>query len=219
MTVQKGIDLVRLLLDESGYEFIGVSTDTTTAIVQALQQAALQKAQEYWSRGDKEATLSLWTEQTVTGNPASLSFTPLHIETVRTQNHATDTSFKAVAKFVPHEQWGQRRFNNPSTLGVSTGRYEYTYYDDKIYHNGDATAGVKVSYLAQPAVSSTLSNQLPMAVWTHGPICERAAKILYEKEVQDDDRAINQYNAQKFRSPLSGLLDLEEVFDSMRQKN
>lgn len=185
-----------MLIDESRYEYYGESTDLNTVYIRALQQAAIQKAREYWQRGEKEALRPEWVEQTVAGNPAVLGFEPLYVETVRLQNDALDT-FKHAATYVPVEEWGTGQFQNPSLTPAHAGRYEFTLYDGDIYHNGDPTAGVRISYVRIPTVSTGLGNPMPLAEYTHGAICERAARILYDKEVPGTNRPL-----------LGGLLDI-----------
>jgi hypothetical protein len=69
-----------------------------------------------------------------------------------------------------------------------------------------ANKNVLVSYIQVPAISATLTNQLPMATYIHPFICDKAAEILYRKEHPGDDRP-----------SIGGILDVEgALYQAMR---
>jgi hypothetical protein len=90
-------------------------------------------------------------------------------------------------------------------------RAEYTIVGNNIMATTNpfmptANKNVLVSYIQVPAISATLTNQLPMATYIHPFICDKAAEILYRKEHPGDDRP-----------SIGGILDVEgALYQAMR---
>ena len=91
-------------------------------------------------------------------------------------------------------------------------RAEYTLIGNDIYATSNTASpttnkNIVVTYIAVPTVSSTLSNNLPLAEYVHPTICEKAAEILYRKEHPGDDK-----------QGLGTIIDLESaIYKLMRQ--
>lgn len=197
MTTNDAIAFVRTMLDESRFEQIGRSTDPNTAFVEALQAAAIEKAREYWFRGEKEALRTEFQSELVGASPATLANPILFIESVSIGRTATDTAYAVSAVYVPVDEYTNELLSSQLGQTSRSGRAEYTVLGNQIYHNGNSTAGALVNYYRIPVVSPTITDNLPLARYTHGVICERAAKLLY----QEESPAIE-------RTSLGDLLDL-----------
>jgi hypothetical protein len=206
MTVGESISFVRTMLDEPKYEYFGSSTDLNTIFIDALREASAVVARECWYRGDKEAIRPLFSEAsgTLDGNQRFVMPLPfLFIDSVRTNFGLSGLQ----TGYWPHTYvdpsvFTRRRHRNPAegNSGISfnsatkfVSRAEFTIIGGDIYATSNTTAptsnkDVLVSYIAVPTVSTNTANQMPLAEYMHGVICDTAAGILYRKEHPGDDR-------------------------------
>lgn len=206
MTLAQAISMVRVMLDEPRFEYHGSSTAANDVFIRALEDAAEFCARTYWYRGEKEALRPLETEEllVLAGDKSVTPSTPyLFVETVI--GMPDDTSPTYYARYVPPEKFfsGERWNigNAPSATRRYSGAFEYTTYGGKIYlnHPTSFVASIRVLYVAVPSIplATPLGNQLPLAEYVHGAIVDKAAEILYRKEVPGGRR-----------SDLGSLLDL-----------
>lgn len=206
MTVGESIAFVRTLLDEPKYEYFGSSTDLNTIFIDALRQAASSVARDCWARGEKEAIRPLFSEisGTLDGNQRfAMPFPFLFVDSVRSNFRLSGfATGHWPHTYVDPSVFTRRRHRNPAegNSGISfnsatkfVSRAEFTIIGGDIYATSNTTAptankDIYVSYIAVPVVSSTLSDQMPMAEYMHASICDAAAEILYRKEHPGDDR-------------------------------
>lgn len=201
MTTAEAISFVRMLLDEPKAEFYSDAT-----FLDALREAASVVARDCWYRGEKEAIRPLFTEVSGPIDSAMRFVMParfLFIDSVRS-NFANPTGPKWLHVYVDPAVFSRRRHRAPAegASGISfnaaerfVSRAEFTIIGNDVYATGSTTAptnnkDIHVSYIAVPAVSSTLSDPMPMAEYIHPVICDVAAGLLYRKEHPGDDRAI-----------------------------
>ena len=218
MTVPQAFTMVRTLIDESSNEFVGDLVDFDKDIRDALREASYQVVRELWYRGEKEALRPLWTEVLTTAQN-SYQFAdddvPLFIESVLVGTYepspfSRDPFFPAV--YVPVEKYSQLRVQ-PNIRGPLThGRLEYTMRRDTILFQG---WGARISYYRRPDLDVNSSGEMfdniysgpANSEWLHGFICERAASILMQRAVQDQER-----------EALGSFFDLERILELRMQQ-
>lgn len=227
MTVAEGIAMVRLLLDEPKYEYFGESTNLDGEFRDALRQAAAQYAKQAYDRGEKEAVRPIWRRETGAMNGSgvvTLTLPFLVVEevasnwSVNTLAVAPFTTFYYVHRYASPQEFYRRQLRSPwdaqaPTVGVATGqtffgRLEYTIDNSTIVVNRQpgniyANSDVIVTYLSVPVISATGTDQLPLARYTHGIICDIAAQIMYRKEHPGDDR-----------QALGSIVDIESALSA-----
>jgi hypothetical protein len=221
MTVAEAIALTRSILDEPSYEYFGSSSNVDGEVIDALRQAASLVASECWYRGEKEALLPEWVEETqaVDAQSAVTPLSPfLFIESVRS-NFKGATAIFNHAYVAPtiffRRQWRALGETGGANLGdVSRGqrfssRLEYTVSGNRIVVNREVTVvennqNITVSYIRVPTISPTLSNAMPLAEYMHAVICDTAAGLLYRKEHPGTERP-----------DVGGIVDLEAAIISV----
>jgi hypothetical protein len=216
MTVNQAIEFVRNILDEPKYEYFGSDADLTSIFVDALREAAVVVARECWNRGEKEAIQPLWAEVTLTVDVNQVATMPnqfLFIESVRS-NFQDNADKLWPHKYVSPAVFSRRRNRTPMEPQVGTQlsrssafytRAEYTVVGGNILATSNAIIAtpnkdIAVSYIRVPTIPTTLTNQMPMAVYIHPFICDKAAEILYRKEHPGDDRP-----------SIGGIIDIESA--------
>jgi len=193
MTYREAIAYVRLLLDESGIEAY-----TDDDILGCIGEAQVAKAREYYQRGEKEAIRPLYREDVIglsSGNTA-LSETPMNIEVVLLKLQAAEVDFRAEAVYVPLEEYLRYQYPNPSVNTTISGRCEYTYKNDEVYHNG---LSALVCYYKLP-LATGLAQEIELAEYCHPQIVDYAAYSILKSEVPDTDHSI-----------VGGLYDIESI--------
>lgn len=215
MTITQAITLTRQMLDEPSYEYFGESTNIDGEVIDALRQAASQVASDCWYRGEKEATRTLWREETVTldaQSSAAVSLPFLFIESVRSNFKGSTPIFSHA--YVPPTIFARRQWralgetsgagNGAMSIGQAfSSRLEYTIKGDRIYVNREIAVvennqDITVSYVSVPTISVTLTDQMPLAEYMHAVICDVAAGILYRKEHPGTERPA-----------VGGIIDVE----------
>ncbi len=96
------------------------------------------------------------------------------------------------ARYIAPERFIWRRFPNPSAR--VSGRLEYTMLGNLLYHNGAGT-DADFSYIKYPYIADA-SVPLLLATFTHQAIVDRAAYLLYRKEVGIPDHEAAGNNAE-----------------------
>lgn len=220
MTVAQGIEFIRNILDEPKYEYYGTDADLNTVFREAMREAAAIVARECWHRGEKEALRPLWAEATLTLDANQMGTMParfLFIESVRS-NFQDGTDKLWPHKYVSPGVYSRRRYRNTFEAQVPGnsylaarfyGRAEYTISGNNILatvnpFNVTPNKDIKVSYIGVPTISGTLTDSMPMAVYMHPTICDKAAEILYRKEHPGDDRPA-----------VGGIIDIEGALYKM----
>lgn len=214
MTVGQSIELVRNMLDEPKYEYYGSDSDLTTVFITALREAAAQVARECWYRGEKEAIRPLWAELSLTLDGTQTATMPtqfLFIESVRSNyQDGADKLWphKYVSPAVFSRRWHRTPFDVASgNQFVGQSKYytraEYTIVGANIMatvnpFTATPNKDIRVTYIQVPVISTTLTNQMPMALYIQPVICDKAAEILYRKEHPGDDRP-----------SVGGIMDVE----------
>lgn len=209
MTVAEAIAFVRSMLDEPSYEYHGSSTDRDTIFIEALAEAAATYAQDAWWRGEKDATRPVWQEETVAMTNTGVVATAqpiLLVDSVRSNWRSTAPSASNLLLYnhvyTEPATFFRRKYKGVAdtapTGPISAGqkfvsRLEYTIDNGAVVVNRDpgmtyGNNNVIVCYLSVPVVSTTQTNQLPLAEYCHGSLCDLAASILYRKEHPGDDR-------------------------------
>lgn len=209
MTVGESIELVRNMLDEPKYEYFGSDTDLTTVFRTALREAATIVARDCWYRGEKEALRPLWSEFQLSLDPFQMATMPqefLFIESVRSnyQDSADKLwphKYVSPAVFSRHRT-DQSKFYHRAEYTIIGANISATVNPFVVSQNKD----VYVTYIQVPVISATLTDQMPMAVYIHPVICDKAAEILYRKEHPGDDRP-----------SVGGIMDVEAaLYKAMR---
>lgn len=204
MTTAQGIEFIRNLLDEPKFEYFGTDVDPNTVFREAMREAATIVARECWHRGEKEALRPLWAETTLTLDATQIGTMPerfLFVESV--QSNFQDNADKLWPhKYVSPSVFARRRNRTPfepSVAGNSHfvagyyGRAEYTIVGNNIQATSNTIVAtpnksIKVSYIRVPTISQVPTDPMPMAIYMHPTICDKAAEILYRKEHPGDDR-------------------------------
>lgn len=194
MTVAEGVDYIRMLLDESGIEAY-----TDSQIIDAILESSVTKAKEYYARHEKEAIRNLYREDDIM-SPGTASETIMNIESCLLKTKSAQVAPMVSAVYVPYEQYKWKQYPNPSKDDTVSGRAEFSYYEDTIYHNGISAL---VGYYKLPSARGT-AQQLELAEYTHPAIIDYAAAKLYRFEVPDKDHAL-----------LGKLYDIEAVLQTI----
>lgn len=221
MTVGDAIAFVRSMLDEPSFEYHGSSTDRDTIFIDTLTEAASIYAQDVWWRGEKDATRPIWQEETIAAAANGIVVTALPIllvDSVRSNLRSTAPLANNLLLYdhvyTEPDIFYRRRYKGVAdttpTGPISQGqkfvsRLEYTVDAGAVVVNMDpgmvyGNTNVIVCYLSVPTVSTTQTNQLPLAEYCHGAICDLAASILYRKEHPGDDRP-----------QLGSMLDIDSI--------
>lgn len=227
MTVGEAIAFVRSMLDEPSFEYHGSSTNRDGIFIDTLTEAASILAQECWWRGEKDATRPIWQEETVaaTVNGVVATAQPiLLVDSVRSNLRSTAPLANNLLLYdhvyTEPDVFYRRRYKGVAdtapTGPVSQGqkfvsRLEYTVDAGAVVVNMDpgmtyGNTNVIVCYLSVPTVSINQANQLPLAEYCHGAICDMAASILYRKEHPGDDRP-----------QLGSMLDIDSIISMANQ--
>ncbi len=194
MTVTEAIGYIRTLLDESGIEAY-----TDNDIADALVEASIYKAREYYQRGEKEAIRNLYREDNIMSS-GTASETIMNIESCLLKTKAAQVAPMVSAIFVPYEEYKWKQYPNPSTNDTVSGRAEFSYYGDTVYHNG---LSALIGYYKLPSARG-LAQQLELAEYTHPAIVDYAAAKIYEFEVPDKDHGL-----------LGKLYDIEAILQTI----
>jgi hypothetical protein len=221
MTVAEAIAMVRSLLDEPSYEYHGSSGNRDTIFIDALTEACSTHAQETWWRGEKDATRPIWQEETIAMDAVGAVATSLPIllvDSVRSNLRSTAPAANNLLLYshvyTEPDKFYRRRYKGVAdtvpTGPISQGqkfvsRLEYTIDAGVVVVNRDLNMvygndNIVVCYLSVPTVSTTQTNQLPLAEYCHGAVCDLAASFLYRKEHPGDDRP-----------QLGSMLDIDAV--------
>ncbi len=204
MTTVQAIDQVRMILDEVGIEYYSAD-----AVLQALEQAQIEKALEYRNSGRKDLLHGIYRRVAITGtgsNGIQLStFTadvPLAIEALMVRLRATDPAPRGWARRVSPEEWSYYRFSN-GNAGNRSPYLQFSYFGGKIYHNGAGTQA-EIIFYAQPMLPTrTTALQLSEP---HSAIVDLAARILQAKEIIP--RQVQEQMGAPERSGVGGFADI-----------
>lgn len=212
MTTQQAIDQVRMILDEVGIEYY-----SNDEVLQAIEQAQIEKALEYRNLGRKDLIAPLYRRKDVTGtglNGIALSVfsteAPLGFEACLCRLRSTDPALTAWAQYVTPEAWSFYRFSN-GALSNRSPVLRYTYFGGKLYHNGAGTQ-CEVAFYAIPMLPNDLT-QLQVKE-PHAAIVDLAAKTLQGKEIIP-----KQVSEQLGAPERSGIGGLSDIFEATMRKN
>lgn len=200
MTYREAIAFVRLLIDESAAEAY-----SDNDILACLGEAQVAKAREYYQRGEKEAIRPLYREDTIgdsSGNTA-LSETPMNIEVVLLKLQVAEVEFRAEAVYVELEEYMHYQYPNPAVNSTISGRCEYSYRNNEVYHNGIAAL---VCYYKLPTANG-LAQEIELAEYCHPQIVDYAAALILKSEVPDTDHSV-----------VGGLYDIDNILTVMSQR-
>lgn len=176
-----------MLLDETGNEYY-----SDTEILMSLEQAQIDKLRDYWVRGLKEAIRPAFQRTPLIGagaagiDPSSTLAGKkiMYFEALLVKMKDSEPAPIHAARYISPERFIWHRFPNPGT-GVISGRLEYTMIGGLIFHNGAGTLA-DLSYIQYPYIP-TASDPLLLSTFTHQSIVDRAAYLLYRKEVGLED--------------------------------
>lgn len=208
MTTLEAIDAVQMLLDELGVEYYA-----PIEILTALEQAQVEKAREYWFYGKKEGIRPLFRRQTLTGsgsNGISLAVAlsgarAMFYESLLVRMSNVEPSPVHHARYISPEKYVWYRFSNPADTNRVSGRLEYSVIGGSLFHNGAGTSA-DFSFVIQPTIS-TPQSPLSLAAYSHQDIVDRAAYLLYRKEVGLDDH-----------EAVGSSADLQLINETTRQR-
>lgn len=188
MTTLEAIDAVQMLLDELGVEYYA-----PIEILTALEQAQVEKAREYWFYGKKEGIRTLFTRQSLNGSGSSginlaialAGVRPMFYEALLVKMADSEPTPIHHARYIQPEKYIWYRFSNPAATNRVSGRLEYSVIGGSLFHNGAGTSA-DFSFVIQPTIP-TPQTPLALATYAHQDIVDRAAYLLYRKEVGLDD--------------------------------
>lgn len=209
MTTLEAIDAVQMLLDELGVEYY-----SPVEILLALEQAQTEKAREYWFYGKKEAIRPLFTRVTIGGIGSSGvnlavalgGLRPMFYESLLVRMNANEATPTHHARYISPDRYIWYRFRNPGASQSVSGRLEYSVIGGLLFHNG-AGADADFSFILQPSLP-TPQSPFVLAAYAHQDIVDRAAYLLYRKEVGLDDHEAVGTNA-----------DLQLINESVKQRS
>lgn len=209
MTTIEAIDAVQMLLDELGEEYYA-----PIELLTALEQAQIEKAREYWLYGKKEGIRPLFRRQTLTGNGStgiSLAIAlggarAMFYEALLVKMADSETAPLHHARYISPEKYIWYRFSNPKAASRVSGRLEYSVIGGSLYHNG-AGISADFSFIIQPTIP-TPQSPLSLAPYTHQDIVDRAAYLLYRKEIGLDDH-----------EAVGTSADLQLINESVKQRS
>jgi hypothetical protein len=194
MTIGEAVSYIRMLLDESGIE-----AHTDASIVDALMEASVYKAREYYRSGEKEAIRNLYREDTI-ASPGTASETIMNIEACLLKTQSIQVAPMVSAVFVPFEQYRWKQYPNPSKDNTISGRAEFSYHNDTVYHNG---LSALIGYYKLPTARG-LAQQIELAEYTHPAVVDYAAASIYTFEVPDADHGF-----------IGKLYDIESILQKI----
>lgn len=209
MTTLEAIDAVQMLLDEQGIEYY-----SPVEILLALEQAQTEKAREYWYYGKKEAIRPLFTRLTLNGSGATgvnLAIAlggnrAMFYEALFVKMSDTEALPTHHARYIAPDKYIWHRFRNPGATSSVSGRLEYSVIGGLLFHNGAGTSA-DFAYIVQPTLP-TPQSPFVLAAYAHQDIVDRAAYLLYRKEVGLDDHEAVGSNA-----------DLQLINESIKQRS
>jgi len=178
MTIREAVAYIRMLIDESGIEAY-----TDDNIIDAVSEAAVVKAREYYQRGEKEAIRSLYREELVAGTSGQLAEPVMNIEVCLLKTQSAQVSPQINATYVSPLEYREYQFLNPSTNSTISGRAEYSYDNNTIFHNG--TSALVCYYRLPTAIG--LAQQIELAGYVHPQVADYAAAKIMRSEVLDTD--------------------------------
>lgn len=214
MTTLQAIDQVRMILDEVGIEYY-----SNDAVLQALEQAQIEKALEYRNAGRKDLLVGLYRRKTLTGDLSTgltlsvvTTDVPLTVEGLLCRLRATDPNPTSWARYIPPEEWSYYRFSNGDTNNRSP-YLQFTYYGGKVWGNGAGTTSEFIYYATPflPSAATPLSLSEP-----HSTIVDLAAKNLQAKEVIP--RQVQEQMGAPERSSVGSFADLYAVQQSQQKQ-
>lgn len=209
MTTLEAIDAVQMLLDELGSEYY-----SPVEILMALEQAQVEKAREYWYYGKKEGIRPLFTRVPLNGSgSAGINLAvalggnrAMFYEALLVRMSDAEPSPIHHARYISPDKYIWYRFSNPGATGRVSGRLEYSVIGSILFHNGAGTSA-DFSYVVQPTLP-TPQAPFVLAAYAHQDIVDRAAYLLYRKEVGLDDHEAVGTNA-----------DLQLINESIKQRS
>ena len=184
-----------MLLDEVGIEYY-----KPYEILMALEQAQIEKTRDYWARGMKDAIRPLFQRIDITGDGVvGIDLAPqlagqkiMYFEALLVKIRDVETAPTHHARYIPPERFIWHKFARPGSGKVSV-RLEYSQIGNLLFHNGAGT-DANLSYIQYPYIP-TQSDPLLLATHTHQAVVDRAAYLLYRKEVGLQDHDAAGYNA------------------------
>lgn len=202
MTTLQAIDGVMMTLDEVGVEYY-----SPVEVLLALEQAQLSLARQYIQQGRKYFIQPLLRYNVpIIGNGtaginivAQLNETPMVFEACKLKYHASEVQPQHHARYIPPQEFEYYRMLRPGVVGGGAhraGRLEYSYSANLLYHNGADTVAWLTLYV-EP-VLPTDQTPLSLSEQCHKFVVDKAAQILYAKEVQMPDHDLAGTNADIF---------------------
>lgn len=184
MTTLQAIEGVRMLLDESGVEYY-----KPYEILLALEQAQQYVARSAWAKGKKEVTRPLLIAHVPISGDGQAGFDLtaflngeriMYFEALLVKMNDIEATPIHSARYIQPDKFTWHRFPNPGS-GSRSGRLEYSFIGNLLYHNG-AGLDADLSYTKLPRIQSQ-TDPLSLPTFAHQAVVDRAAYLLYRKEV------------------------------------
>jgi len=195
MTTAQAIDGVKMLLDEIGVEYY-----SPIEILLALEQSQIMLSRQYISQGRKYFVQGLLLYDTlITGNGATginvvaqINSIPMYFDSCKLKYDVGEATPRHHARYSHPQEFEYYAMQRPGTTNRA-GRLEYAYSGGLLFHNGAGTDCLVTLYV-EPALPDE-NTPLLLAEQVHKVIVDKAANILYSKEVGLPDHSVVGTNA------------------------